>query len=341
MQQINTLPGRKHDILMGAIEDYINDASPITSGGVKEKRTIDYSTATLRSELNALEAMGYLKQLHTSGGRVPTVMGYRYYVNQLLGDVKIDKHALDCVHELLNQRTKSLTEIVSELAKIISKIVHYPTVVYANGYDKLVIESIKVIPLIDGHALALIQTSSGYLTNTIAVSADYNSCENASEYLTKIFAGKTISHLMSNFDKLENNMQSEIATFGSIINSLISGLKAVIENNKFDICHQGSAQLLAENTDRSEQTKTVLRLLDNESELQKTLESGENNDLSITLVGQKSSGFALVKAPLCINGKSVASIGVLGPQRMNYASIASALKVVMAELTNFNKKENL
>ena len=73
---------RKHKVLINAVEDYIKDASPITSGTIHERHIKDISTATLRNELNALEAMGFLKQLHTSGGRVPTTLGYRYYVKR-------------------------------------------------------------------------------------------------------------------------------------------------------------------------------------------------------------------------------------------------------------------
>jgi len=88
------LSDRKRHILCSAIEDYIKDASPITSGGVKDKHIKEVSTATLRNELNALEAMGYLKQLHTSGGRVPTTEGYRYYVSTLLENFEVDESKL-------------------------------------------------------------------------------------------------------------------------------------------------------------------------------------------------------------------------------------------------------
>ena len=78
------LSERKKKILCMAVEEYIRDCSPITSGGIKDSASLDCSTATLRNELNALEAMGFLKQLHTSGGRVPTAQGYRFYVEELL-----------------------------------------------------------------------------------------------------------------------------------------------------------------------------------------------------------------------------------------------------------------
>ena len=335
-----TLTPRKHNVLIGAIEDYIKDASPITSQGVQAKHIKDISTATLRNELNALEAMGYLKQLHTSSGRVPTTMGYRYYVNHLLGDITLNEDALQKVRTLLDNRSDSLTEVVGELAKLIASAVNYPTVIVANGYDKLVIQSIKVFPLVDGQALTLIQTKSGYITNTIKTGANQKACQDASKYLTKYYKNKTIKEMFDTIEETENQMLGEIASFKLIVDNLIDGMKEVLHRKKLSIETSGSAALLAETTD-TEQTKKVLKLLDNQSQLEKTL-GGEEDDLSITLVEEEAfSGCALVKAPIIIDGKAVAHVGVLGPQRMNYRNIASALKVVMMELNALSEKKEL
>lgn len=335
-----TLTPRKHNVLIGAIEDYIKDASPITSQGVQAKHIKDISTATLRNELNALEAMGYLKQLHTSSGRVPTTMGYRYYVNHLLGDITLNEDALQKVRTLLDNRSDSLTEVVGELAKLIASAVNYPTVIVANGYDKLVIQSIKVFPLVDGQALTLIQTKSGYITNTIKTGANQKACQDASRYLTKYYKNKTIKEMFDTIEETENQMLGEIASFKLIVDNLIDGMKEVLHRKKLSIETSGSAALLTEGND-TEQTKKVLKLLDNQSQLEKTL-GAEEDDLSITLVEEEAfSGCALVKAPIIIDGKAVAHVGVLGPQRMDYRNIASALKVVMMELNALGEKKEL
>lgn len=337
----NELSSRKHNVLIGAVEDFIKDASPITSGSVKEKHIKDISTATLRNELNTLEAMGFLKQVHTSGGRVPTTLGYRYYVNELLKGITLDETALAEVKKLLDNRTSSLTEIITELGKIISKVVSYPTVIIANGYDQLTIESIKVFPLVDKQALTLIQTASGYITNAIKTTADMKSCEDASKYLTKNYQGKTIKEMLDTIEETEEKMLAEIESFKIVVDNLIEGMKEVLKNQKFNISTDGSSKLLANNSNSMEETKKVLKLLDNEQELEKTIDFGdEEKDLSITLVEEETeNGIAVVKAPIVIDGKAVATIGVLGPQRMNYASIASALKVVMAELNSRNSEK--
>lgn len=326
------LKGRKHELMIAVVEDYIKDASPITSGGVQKNHLNDVSTATLRNELSTLEAMGLLKQLHTSGGRVPTPLGFKYYVNHLLQGLTLNYDQLDGVKNLLDERTKSLSEIVSGIAKIINKAVKYPTVIYVNGYDKLVVESVKIISLVGDSALALIQTSSGYLTNTLDAKASSKAYEDASSYLTRKFNGKTLGDMMKDMQSLENEMQEEIKGFKEVLDTLIEGVKKFVEENHLNIRQENAIDVLDESAN-ADQTKKVMKLLGDQEELEKALEI-ESNDLSVSLVddGEEYSGLAVIKAPLCIDGTPVASIGVFGPQRMDYKGIASALKIIMNEL---------
>ena len=332
------LKGRKHELMISVVEDYIKDASPITSGGVQKNHLSDVSTATLRNELSALEAMGLLKQLHTSGGRVPTPLGYKYYVNHLLQGLALNYEQLDGVKNLLDERTKSLSEIVSGIAKIINKAVKYPTVIYVNGYDKLVVENIKIIPLVSDSALALIQTSSGYLTNTLDAKASVEAYNDASNYLTKKFAGKTLGEMMKDMERLENEMQEEISGFKQVLDTLIEGVKKFVEENHLNI-RQDKAIDVLDGSASNEQTRKMMKLLGDEEELERALEI-DSEDLSVTMVDddEEYSGLAVVKAPLCIDGTPVASIGVFGPQRMDYKGIASALKVIMNELKGDNNE---
>ena len=332
------LSDRKKHILCSAIEDYIKDASPITSGGVKDKHIQQVSTATLRNELNALEAMGYLKQLHTSGGRVPTTDGYRYYVSSLLENFQVDEKMLDKVEQGLAERTTSLKEILSSVAGLVSKATNMPTVIVANGYDKLIIDDIRIIPLIDGEALVLFRTKSGIVNHAIKAKATEKACEDAGKYLTKKFNGKTIGELLQG-DILYNSI-AEVEGFKNLLDSLISSMRDFINSRKVDIRGESATKLLNENEHQSVvETKKILDLLGDEEGLCEVVGEAEENDISITLgdENEKVEGCALIKAPIVINGTTVANLAVIGPERMDYASIASALKLVMNEL-NDNKK---
>ena len=195
----------------------------------------------------------------------------------------------------------------------------------------------------DGQALTLIQTKSGYITNTIKTGANQKACQDASKYLTKFYKNKTIKEMFDTIEETENQMLTEIASFKTIVDNLIDGMKEVLKRKKVSIETNGSSALLSSGQDNLEQTKNVLKLLDNQTELEKAFGADEvEEDLSITLVEEESqSGYALVKAPIIIDGKAVAQVGVMGPQRMDYRGIASALKVVMSELQEISKKKEL
>ena len=239
------LSSRKKLILCSAIEDYIKDASPITSGAVKDKHIQDVSTATLRNELNALEAMGYLKQLHTSGGRVPTTDGYRYYVSSLLENFEVTETELKRVESSLKDRTTSLKEILDSVAGLVSKATNYPTVIVENGYDKLVIEDIRIIPLIAGEAIVLFRTKSGTVNHTIKAKADEKACQDAGLYLTRKFSGRTIGELLEG-DILYSSI-AEVEGFKGLIDSLIESMREFISRRRLNIRGENTGVLLDEN----------------------------------------------------------------------------------------------
>lgn len=320
------LSERKKQILCMAVEEYIKDCSPITSGFVKDKAKLDCSTATLRNELNALEAMGYLRQLHTSGGRVPTVQGYRYYVENLLRVAEGSNAELEQVKELIASRTNSLTELVSGIAKIVSHATSYPTVVVMSGIDNLVLDEFKIIPMLSERVMVLIGTKSGYISQEMAIKASPQECQDASNYLKKNFRGETIGFMIENIAELEEGMKNEIKAFQNVVNSLVDGLKKLNNTRLIDVHRQGSGKLL-ENND-IDKAKKVLDVLDDEEKLADIMQMEGQREIQVDV----SDDGSVVKAPICISGNKLASIGVLGPQRMDYAGIASALKVVIDSL---------
>lgn len=109
---------RKQQFLEYVILDYIDTAQPVSSFGIQRKYNLPYSSATIRNELAELEDEGYLTQLHTSSGRVPTDKGYRYYVNKLLGRQEILRQYASVTHRLLGDINK-MSEIHLKLKKLL------------------------------------------------------------------------------------------------------------------------------------------------------------------------------------------------------------------------------
>lgn len=324
------LSERKIKILNIAVEEFIKDSAPITSGSVKDKTALNVSTATLRNELNALEAMGFLKQLHTSGGRVPTAQGYRFYVENLLKDVKATNKELEEIKSVIENRTQSLSEMIGKIAKLISKATNYPTVVMMNGIENLVLSEFKIIPLLDEKCMVLIGTNYGYISNTMDFSATMENCQDASNYLTKYFKGETMGFLLENIDEYMKGMSGEIEAFQEVVNNIIKGLTKM---NKQKLLNAEGAMDLVEREEDFNETKKIMKLLRDEDELIEVLD--KTDDKISADVGEK--GVSVVKAPILVGGNKLASIGVIGPQKMDYSGIASALKVVIDELNKRNE----
>ncbi len=332
------LSERKKAILYEALEDYIKDATPITSLAVHKKAKLNVSPATLRNELNALEAMGYLKQLHTSGGRVPTTKAYRLFVNELMQKSKFDKKSIEQVREIVNTRTTNLNEAVTNVANLISKVTNYPIVVMMDGYNNLVVNSIKIIPLIDGSGIVLIGTESGIINNQINFNKKIpeETCIDASSFLTKKFKGKTLGEIIVNIEEISKNLDAEIAEFGGLLNNLLDCLSSMLNGSK-NVYTTGTSRLLeAPDYTNVKEVKKVLEVLEDKEKVKEILNEDIEGSVSYT-IGEENTNEALescsiVKANYKVNGASVAKIGVVGPERMDYSKIASALKYIMKEI---------
>lgn len=114
------LKERQKSILEGVIQEYIRTARPVASKDLTDCSRISVSPATVRSELSCLDDLGYLKQPHTSAGRVPTDKGYRFFVDNLIHDVDLRESEKECLRELFH--IKSEEEFVKRTSQTISRI---------------------------------------------------------------------------------------------------------------------------------------------------------------------------------------------------------------------------
>ncbi len=350
-EEYTNLSERKKRILISAVEDYIQQASPITSSAVQNKFEEKISTATLRNELNALEAMGFLRQIHTSGGRVPTSKGYRFYVNSMMGDIPLDKKALADIQTLFNNRTVYLGDIINEIASVVSKATNYPSVVMLHGFEKLVIKNIKIIPLLTGQALILIETNSGVINNTMDIKSTVvmQTFTDASNFLTQTFANQTIASMIKNMNEYKQSMKKELLEYKEIFDALLkafTGLIEALENNS-KIISSGELKLLEnpEYTENPEKAKKILNVMHNSEEMSQALkhevdEKSVRFKIGSEIPVEDLQECAIATTDYEVDGESIASVGIIGPQRMDYAKIASALKFVVGEFQNMKTLQN-
>jgi len=118
------LDDRKKRILQAIIEDYVRFAEPIASKIIVERYELDLSSATIRNEMAALEELGLIEKTHTSSGRVPSDLGYRYYVDSIMSNNQINEEGIaDSVSNL-----KSGEYDLDNISKILSYLTHYTSI---------------------------------------------------------------------------------------------------------------------------------------------------------------------------------------------------------------------
>ena len=325
---------RKREILLVAVDDYIRSAQPITSASLNLHFN-DISSATLRNEMNALESMGYFKQIHTSGGRVPTAKAYKEYVDDILSSDKLNYNSIKDVVSSYENKSISLISTLSSLAKRLSKATNCPTVLVQHGLQNLTIENIQIIPLIQKDALLLIETNVGIIDDNMSLDSNIerSTCTEAGEYLTKYFKGQTISYMIDHINEVCLQAGAQIVEFKSLIDSVANVLIEVIKT-KCDISNENPTKLLdGLNENEIDDAKNVFEFLENSTDVIDVLKE-ENEGLNFT-IGEnenKLKGGMMMSAPIVINGVPIASLALVGPKRIDYANVAAALKFIVNQI---------
>ena len=139
------LSKRLRELLLAGIGDYIKNLTPIASGTISQKEEINRSSATVRNELKFLEELGYLRQLHTSGGRIPTAMGYKEYMDS----------------GIQTKEVSSLSNIIIDLSNKIFEI-------KPDNVENIEILRVSITPLLDGSTIILTKTNAGSISSSIA-----------------------------------------------------------------------------------------------------------------------------------------------------------------------------
>ena len=123
---------RKKKILAAVVDEYIVTAEPVGSKALAEKAGLGCSSATIRNELAELVNMGYLEQPHTSAGRVPTALGYRMYVNELMQKQKLSLEETEELNSRLEKRLSELDNTISDVSRLAYQLTNYPALALSS-----------------------------------------------------------------------------------------------------------------------------------------------------------------------------------------------------------------
>ena len=339
------LSERKKKILRYVVSDYISNAQPVSSKGITEKYMNDVSSATVRSELAGLEEMGYLNQLHTSSGRVPSIEAYKLYVTELMDRSKLTREETGKIREAFRDHVDNLETVVQNAVKVISDLTDYTSVAVANhsGADKIL--KIEIFRYKPTQALLLIVTENALIRDKfIEIPEKMTDAElnDASRFVFKAFAGKALDEIIS----MSEQFPEEFESYRDIVDSVMDAIEEYIEKDRADVVIKGEGKILnhPEYSD-GEKVKNFLSVVTSKDRLADLL-ANEEEDIEINIkIGGESDDMpkdcSLVTATYSAGGKKVGTYGVIGPLRMDYRKVVSVLEGVGKVLEDImkNKKD--
>lgn len=240
------LSQRKKLILRSVIESHITTGEPIGSKYLMTKSDIPYSSATIRNEMAELEDMGYLEQPHTSAGRVPTSLGYRFYVDALMESYKLTATEIVSLNNIIKNKMGELDSILKSASKLIASMTNYTTVaVKAPHTDALTVSQFSYMLLEPTAFLLVMRMSDGNVETRhirTEIPVDEEMLSKLSDVLGDNFCGVT-----SNAITLPMIMkaETEMGSAGTIIALAIKALYDTIgKPDEADINFEGINRLL-------------------------------------------------------------------------------------------------
>ncbi len=333
---------RRDKILKLIVDHFIKTAQPVGSKTLIEEYGIPFSSATIRNEMQSLENEGYLEKTHTSSGRVPSSKGYRYYIDHLRKQ-EVDEDIKYQLQNILNEKTKSIEDIIEESCEVLTHMTNLASVVLGPDAKEEKLVSIQLIPISSKTATAVFVTDRGYVENKTFVfekSIAPNDIEKCVQLLNDRLKGTEISLLLEKMEVLRPLLSDYVKEHDIIYQAIAQALLKMARDR---VVLYGQTNLFEqpEFADDAEKLKKMISFLENHENLQ-SLELDQSG-LSIRIgdAGENLEDVSVIQTSIEIPGRQGASIALVGPTRMDYDRVVSALEYVATALKEyFNKEES-
>ena len=322
------LNSRRAAILEAVVTEYIGTAEPVGSSHVANAPGVQVSSATVRSEMVALEREGYLVQPHTSAGRIPTDKGYRFFVDHLTGPGVLGPSQRRQVTQFFAQVHGEMETVLERASGLLSEMTSYAAVVVGPSHDSATIRSVQLVGLSPQHALLVVVLSDGAVEKR-TIDLDPETTEatlaRAATLLASRLVGRTLTQRWAVPASGSAGVDRLVASARTAFDSLEGDMEA-------DQVFVGGPARLAESFDAVETVRSVLAILEQQLVVVTLLRDVLDRGLSVAIGTEHGfeplSSCAVVVAPVSIDGQDLGAVGLLGPTRMDYARAMAAAHVV-------------
>ena len=340
------LTERKKQILKIVVDSYIETAEPMGSKAIVERMPGKISSATVRNELADLTDMGYLEQPHTSAGRIPSPKGYRLYVNELMERKSLSAEETEAINRSLSGKMAGMDEVISRAGQMVSSFVGYPTYTVADHRSAATVRRFELIGVDSGSFIAVVMLSDSRVKSQLMaldLPVEQGHLPELSHLLNTHFTGigaaEMNAHLMSLSDQVDGN-------WFLLLNRVVEYAGELLrQSEQQEVFTNGASQLLKfpEYRDVDKAHDLMSFMVDNKENL--PVPSGDA-PMQI-LIGPENVNDALKESSVVIASYDIGDnmrglVGVVGPTRMDYATVAARLSYFAESLSAmFGKKNQL
>jgi heat-inducible transcriptional repressor len=324
------LDERTRKVLCAVVKNYIDFPDPVGSRTVAKKYSFDLSPATIRNIMADLEDMGFLRQPHTSAGRVPTDRGYRFYVDSLVAEEDYaNQRLLRELHKGLETLRDNIDTLFSETTRTISLLSHYLGVAMSPNQNTAILKKIDLLRYRVDKIVAIMFTDEGIIKNKI-ISLDLNITQKdlnrIAGYLNSEFSGYT-------FDEIRLKILKEMSKEKIVCDSLISRAINICREAFFlpygDLFVAGLSEVLdLPDFADLQKIKELSRAIEDKHTIIKLLDKLSESDGVQIIIGSENSMDEMKKLSLVVStckeaNRPIGVIGIIGPTRMNYSRAIS------------------
>lgn len=330
---------RKLQILQAIIESYLETAEPVGSRTISKRFPLGISSATIRNEMADLEEMGLIEQPHTSAGRIPSALGYRLYVDQLMNSESVSNEQWELVRTILQDKSLQLDSMLKEIGDLLASVTRYTTIVTTPHITKTRLKHLQLVPLDADKVILVLVTDGNIVRNHIVkIHKLYTQDDlyKLTDRLNSNLCGMTVSDItLPLIQKIKKETKIDQELFDGLLDALNEALKNSDDVNVFT---SGASNMLNfpefHDVDVARGFMEFVQQKDQIKQLNHTEVSGDelDGDGQVKIViGQENEAEELkncsvITASFHYHNFDLGTISVVGPMRMDYDRVVGALK---------------
>ncbi|MCI8489042.1 MAG: heat-inducible transcription repressor HrcA [Lachnospiraceae bacterium] len=332
------LDERKIKILDAIIRTYLETGEPVGSRTISKYTDLNLSSATIRNEMSDLEELGYIIQPHTSAGRIPSDMGYRFYVDHLLEDR--DKEISD-MKEFVIEHTEKMEQVLKQVARMLAQNTNYATMISSPKYNANKVKFIQLSLVDEKQLLAVIVMESNVVKNKMIPLGE--PLDNETLLKLNILLNSTLNGLSIPEINLGtiSRMKEQAGSYSDIVGVVLDAVAETISQEELEIYTSGATNIFKypELSD-SQKASELIYTLEEKQQLKALVSdslSNENETGIQVYIGNESpiqtmKDCSVVTATYELGEGIKGTVGIIGPKRMDYERVMDSLKELKTQL---------